>query len=248
MPARASMYTKASLAGSYNWTGFYVGATAGAGWSTSDVTLNPVNGPTPNYRPEDLGPVSALGSQSFKGSNAVFGGKVGYNQQFSAWVVGLEADFSSFRFNKSSTVTGNPFPAFPFGSMTLTTNVSSNWLATVRPRIGYAFDRTLVYATGGVAFGRVSFSNTDFEFAPNGAGFGNEASAGSQTKVGWAAGAGLEYGLTPNWIVSAEYLHVDLGTLNTSGVVSSLFAATATLNFSTRLRSDIVRAGIAYKF
>src|SRR5260370_36353036 len=90
MPARASMYTKAPVAGSYNWTGFYVGATAGAGWSTSDVTLNPVNGPTPNYRPEDLGPVSALGSQSFKGSNAVFGGKVGYNQQFSTWVVGLE--------------------------------------------------------------------------------------------------------------------------------------------------------------
>jgi outer membrane immunogenic protein len=125
---------------------------------------------------------------------------------------------------------------------------TSNWLATVRPRVGYAFDRTLVYATGGVAFGKVSFSNTDLEFAPNGAGFGTEASAASQTKVGWAAGAGLEYGLTPNWIVSAEYLHVDLGTLNAAGVVSSLFAATATLNFSTRLRSDIVRAGIAYKF
>jgi outer membrane immunogenic protein len=144
-------------------------------------------------------------------------------------------------------VTGNPFPAFA-GSMVLNTNVSSNWLATVRLRIGYAFDRTLVYATGGVAFGRVSFSNTDLEFAPNGGGFGNEASSASQAKVGWAAGAGLEYGLTPNWIVSAEYLPVDLGTLNTSGVVSSLLAATATLNFSTKLRSDIVRAGIAYKF
>ncbi|HEY4143162.1 MAG TPA: outer membrane beta-barrel protein [Pseudolabrys sp.] len=248
MPARAPMYTKAPLMDSFNWTGFYVGATAGAASTTSDVTLNPVNGAIPNYGPDELGPVSALGSQSFKGTNAVFGGKAGYNQQFNAWVFGVEADFSSFHFNKSSTVTGNPFSAFPVGSMTLNTNVSSNWLATVRPRIGYAFDRTLVYATGGVAFGKVSFSNTDLEFAPLGGGFGTEASSVSQTKAGWAAGAGLEYGLTPNWIVSAEYLHVDLGTLNALGLVTSGDTSTATLNFSTRLRSDIVRAGIAYKF
>jgi outer membrane immunogenic protein len=248
MPARAPMSAMAPTSVLYNWTGFYVGATAGAAWTTADVSLNPVNGANPNYRPQDLGPVAALGSHSINGSNAVFGGKVGYNQQFGAWVVGLEGDFSSFRFNKSSTVSGNPFPAFGGGSMVLNTNVSTNWLATVRPRIGYSFDRTLFYATGGVAFGAVRFSNTDLEFAFNGAGFGNEASAASQTKVGWALGAGIDYFLTPSWILSAEYLHVDLGTSNASGVVRSGNPFTATLNFSTKLQSDIVHAGIAYKF
>jgi outer membrane immunogenic protein len=235
----------------YSWTGFYIGAAAGVAWDHADVNLDPVNGALPNYRPQDIPGVIALGTQNFSGTNAIFGGKIGYNRQFSAWVVGLEADFSSFHFGKSSLVTGNPFPGFGPGFMTLNTNVSTNWLATVRPRIGYAFDHTLFFVTGGAAFGRASFSNTDLELAPNGLGFGNEASAASQTRTGWTVGAGLDYALATNWIVSVEYLHVDLGSLNASGLVTSaagLAGATATLNFSTKLTSDLARAGIAYKF
>src|SRR5579872_1675759 len=245
MPARAPMYTKAPAPTAfYNWTGFYIGATAGVAWTTADVSLNPVNGAVSNYRPQDLGPIAALGSQNISGTNAIFGGKIGYNQQFKAWLLGIEADFSSFHFNKSVTATGNPFPGFAAGTATFNTNVSSDWLATIRPRIGYAFDRALVYATGGVAFGKVSFTNTEQEFSFNGTGFGNEASSASQIRVGWAAGAGFDYALTPNWILSAEYLHVDLGSINASGLVTSGNTATATLNFSTKVRSDIARVGV----
>jgi outer membrane immunogenic protein len=231
----------------FNWAGFYVGATAGAAWSTADVSLNPVNGAVPNYRRLDIPGVIALGTHNFYETIAIFGGKIGYNQQLSAWVIGLEADLSSLRLKKSITVTGNPFPGFG-GSMTLNTSVSSSCLATVRPRIGYAVDRTLFYATGGLSFGKVSFSNTDNEFSPSGLGFGNEASAASKVKAGWAAGAGVDYSLTRNWIVSIEYLHVDLGSLHASGLVTSGNTATAALNFATKLRSDIARAGVSYKF
>jgi outer membrane immunogenic protein len=231
-----------------NWTGFYIGGTAGAAWTSADVTLDPVNGTPANYRPQDLPGIAALGSADLSATDVIFGGKLGYNYQFSAWVAGIEADFSYLHFDKSINVVGNPFPGFAAGTANFITRVSTNWLATVRPRVGYAFDRTLVYATGGVAFGRVSFSNTEREFSFNGFGFGNEASSASKTLTGWSAGGGVDYALTPNWIASIEYLHVDLGKINASGVVTSLNATTATLNFSTKVTSDIARGGIAYKF
>lgn len=245
MPMKA---VKAPLPVAYNWTGFYVGATAGAALSTGDTTLDPVNGPVPNYRAVDIPGISALGSTSESQTHFIFGGKLGYNQQFNAVVAGLEVDFSYFRFDRSTTASGFPFPGFPTFPATITTSVTTDWLATIRPRLGYAFDRTLVYATGGLAIAKVSVSNSDREFAPNGLFFGNEASSASKTKAGWALGGGVEYALTPNWILSAEYLHIDLGNVDASGTVTSSNAATATLNFSTKVKSDLVRAGIAYKF
>jgi outer membrane immunogenic protein len=232
------------------WCGWYIGATAGGASTTADTTLNPVNGPFPDYRPQDLPGVTALGTQSINGTNAVFGGRVGYNAQFGAWVAGLEGDFSSFDFNKTVAAGGNPFSfgGFAAGSMALNESVSTSWLSTVRGRLGYAFNSVLVYGTGGVAFGKISVTQTDREFSFNGLGFGNEGSTASVTKTGWAAGAGIEYALTPNWIISAEYLHVDLGTVTSAGVVTSANATTATLNFSTSVTSDIGRAGLTYKF
>lgn len=247
----ADMATKAPPivpAPPFSWTGFYIGGTAGADWNDPKVTLDPVNGANPNYRPQDLAGVAAFGTGTIRGTSAIVGGKVGYNQQYGAWVAGVEADLSAFHFNKTAVASGNPFPGFGNGSMVLTRNVTSDWLATIRPRFGYAVDRALFYATGGVAFGRVGFSNTDVEFAPLGNGFGTEASSASQVRTGWVAGGGIDYALSANWICSIEYLHVDLGSLNASGLVSSANLDTATLNFSTKLQSDIVRAGVAYKF
>jgi hypothetical protein len=56
------------------------------------------------------------------------------------------------------------------------------------------------------------------------------------------------FALTTNWIVSIEYLHVDLGSIAASGLVTSGNANTAIMNFSTTVRSDLVRGGVAYKF
>jgi outer membrane immunogenic protein len=232
------------------WCGWYIGVTAGVASSTADVTLSPVNGPAPDYRSQDLPGVASLGTQSINGSGGIFGGRVGYNTQFGGWVAGLEGDFSSFNFNKTIAPSGNPFSfgGFAAGSMLLSESVSTSWLSTVRGRLGYAFNSVLAYGTGGVAFGKVGFTQTDREFSFNGLGFGNEASTGSVTKTGWAAGGGVEYAVTPNWIISLEYLHVDLGTVNSAGVVTSRNATTATLDFSTSVTSDIVRGGLAYKF
>jgi outer membrane immunogenic protein len=250
MPVKARMPVSI-----YDWTGFYVGGTVGAAWSTADVGLGVVNGATPLYRAGDIPALTALGSPGLSDAKAVFGGKIGYNKQWGTFVGGVEADFSSFRFNKSDVASGNPFlsaPPFAAGTAQFNTNVSTNWLATLRGRAGYAVDRALFYGTAGVAMSKIDYSNSYIAFSPLGLGFDVESTAASKTKLGWVIGAGVDYALTANWIVSAEYVHIDLGSINAVGAVTATAGGpggpAATFEFSTRLKSDIVRASIAYKF
>jgi opacity protein-like surface antigen len=174
--------------------------------------------------------------------------KAGYNQQWGSFVAGVEGDISWRHFSKTVATAGSPFLTFPFGTAAFTTTVSTNWLATIRPRIGYAVDKALFYATGGVAIGDVKYSNSYVGLSPLGFGLEFETAAASQTRVGWTVGAGIDYAVTPHWVVSGEYLHVDLGSLSTSGLATTGSTPTATFNVSTKLRSDIGRLGIAYKF
>jgi outer membrane immunogenic protein len=249
LPRKAPAYVAPPV---YSWTGFYVGATAGGAWSKADVSHSTVNAQFGSiYFPEDIPGLDAIGSPRISGSNAIFGGKTGYNQQWGSLVLGLEGDISWFRFNKTAFTTGNPFtvssPGF-VGFANFNTNVSTTWLATVRPRIGFAVDRALFYGTAGAAFANVRFSNTYLGFSPGGSGNENEASSASQIKTGWVAGGGIDYAVTKNWIVSVEYLHVDLGSISASGLVTTGGVRTSSMNFSTKMQSDLVRAGISYKF
>jgi outer membrane immunogenic protein len=82
------------------------------------------------------------------------------------------------------------------------------WLATLRGRGGLAFDSTLVYVTGGVAFGHVKDS-----FEVRSATSARLASfTQNKTKVGWTAGVGVEHMFSPHWTARAEFRYVDLGT------------------------------------
>lgn len=248
--APAPVYKAPPPVALFSWTGFYVGGTVGAAWTKSDVSNNTVNGPIPLYLPADVPGVNALGSPGLSQTTAIFGLKAGYNQQWGSWVLGIEGDISSLRFNRNAFTSGRPFLTFPAGVAAFSTTVDTSWLATIRPRLGYAFDKVLLYATAGAAFGRVKYSNTYLAFSPLGAAFDNEAAASSQDRVGWAAGAGIDYAVTPNFILSGEYLHVDLGSVRATGAVTTQLNVnpTATFNLSANLTSDIVRFGAAYKF
>lgn len=245
------IYKAAPAATIYNWSGFYVGGTAGAAWTKADTRLGIVNGADPLYNAPDIPGLQALGSSDLSETHAVFGGKLGYNWQWNAFVFGLEGDIASFRFNKSVAArpTSDPFPSnpHPLNAAAFDSNVSTSWLATIRGRTGYAVDNTLFYVTGGAAFANVGFSNAYVGRSPNGFGLEFESASTSQTRLGWAVGAGIDYAVAANWIVSVEYLHVDVGSTTATGSVVE-DTRTATFNFSTKLTSDIVRGGISYKF
>jgi outer membrane immunogenic protein len=161
------------------------------------------------------------GTSGFNTSGGLVGGTLGYNYQSGPWVFGLEGDVDY------STIKGNTTSAT--GICTgISCETRNDWLGTARGRIGYAFNRVLPYVTAGAAFG-------DVKMTPNG--FGSE----TDTQVGWTAGGGVEVGISGPWTAKIEYLYVDLGKANCS-------AATCGTSTDVSFNSNVVRAGINYRF
>ena len=162
----------------YRWSGLYIGAHAGLATGTTEADF-PV-----------LGMGLPSGDIGFDG--ALYGGHVGYNLQFGSTVVGIEGSFSG------ATVSGSS------GCIVLMScERDVEWLATVAARIGYAMDRSLFYATAGVAWS---------ELATTVSLLGCTCLEGSETNQGWLVGFGMEYAITPSIIGRIEYVHVDLGS------------------------------------
>jgi outer membrane immunogenic protein len=240
----AARYTKAPAyvpAAVYNWTGFYIGLNAGYGFS-QDENVRSVGQAAPNIA-NILGGARP-GSVDVNNDGFIGGGQIGYNWQYGGnWVAGLEADIAYTDFRKTESVTTIALN----GVDRLNNNFDNKleYLGTVRGRVGYAFDRTLVYATGGLAYGEVK-NGADFFGA---AGQLQFTGHNSETKTGFTAGAGIEHAFAVNWTAKAEYLYYDLGreTVNVAVVPGSGGAGTG---YNTSFKNDghIIRAGLNYKF
>jgi outer membrane immunogenic protein len=238
--ADLAMVTKAPpLATVYNWTGFYAGIHAGYGWGSESV----------NFTPDAFyAPIFAAGAAPLSGAanprGALGGVHVGWNWQFNRMVLGVEADISFTDIKAAQTVTG-VFTGIPF-----TGSISQrlSWLSTARLRGGFLVtDNVLLYATGGLAGGHVEASSSSAPTIAGGCLIPGACPSGSsaETRVGWALGGGLEYGVGP-WQFRAEYLHYDLGTL--TGIGRDPLLPAAGIAASTRFSGEIVRGGISYRF
>jgi outer membrane immunogenic protein len=155
---------------------------------------------------------------SFDISGGLVGGTIGYNYQYQQAVWGLEGDIDW------SNIKGTTNSSCPLGCETKNT-----WLSTVRGRLGYAADRWMPYVTGGAAFGKVEANTPGLP-------------GGSDTRVGWTVGGGVEVALAGNWTAKAEYLYVDLGQFD-CGVNCG-----AVPPVNVDFRANIVRGGINYRF
>jgi outer membrane immunogenic protein len=164
--------------------------------------------------------------------------QAGYNYQMGCFVVGIEADFSGSGMSGSQSV--SPYPGLTYGVGTARESI--NWFGTVRPRLGYTVrPNVLIYATGGLAYGDVSYSANAY-----GPLNGYPASL-STTKVGWTLGGGVEYAVSKCWTVKAEYLYMDLG--NESAIVGSIPLITAFQNsYQWKTTANIFQIGVNYKF
>ncbi len=237
----ADMAIKAAQPAAYQWSGCYVGANVGGGASGSN--FGTAVDPGTHLLDPDPAVVAANGSGSHGGDGLLAGGQVGCNFQSGLLVAGLEGDFDYFHsnpffFNSTATLSdGAPF--------TVMHSVTTNYLATIRPRIGIAADRNLAYLTGGVAFTHVSYLETygDGE-APPGAG----TAAASKSLVGWVAGAGWEYALADHWTFRAEYLYAGFSKVNAVGAITDAGGGANTLHGSSDLTIQAIRAGVNYKF
>lgn len=122
------------------------------------------------------------------------GAGIGYNWQWSPnWVLGVEAD-ADYR--------GPINPGWNGLGFVSSSNIG--YIGTFRPRVGYALDHLLIYATGGLAYGNaIAPKQYGGLFLP---GFlGVRINHDDTLLPGWSVGGGLEYGLNDNWFVKAEY-------------------------------------------
>jgi outer membrane immunogenic protein len=217
----APVYTKAPMmAPAFSWSGFYIGGNIGGAWAHGDVTdrlfgLNFSNG----------------------NNNGVFigGGQVGFNYQFSNFVLGAEVDFDGVA-NNNNNGNGVVVP----GVGTFTVNSNNTWISTAAARFGVAYDHWLFYGkAGGGWVGNSSFTVTNVN---TGASF---SSNNSNTTSGLLLGGGVEWAFAGNWSAKVEYDFLSLSsrTFASPGVI--LVGDTFT---TSHPNIQMVKFGINYRF
>ncbi|MCX7899875.1 MAG: outer membrane beta-barrel protein, partial [Methylocystis sp.] len=208
-----------------NWAGMYVGANVGAGF--------------PLHRGERLqapgNPAFDLYPDGASRPGVTVGAQAGYNWQYGPWVWGFETDLNLLDGRRGPT---GVFPAANAPFFAITSHSSANFFASLRGRAGVAFDRMLLYLTGGVAVGGARGPAT---LSVGGAQF--EAGWSQSSRMKYALGAGFEYAFAKDWSLRGEYLFLNQA-LNTQ-----LFDNGAGYFFS-RLRNEnhILRFGLNYHF
>jgi outer membrane immunogenic protein len=116
-------------------------------------------------------------------------------------------------------------------------------MSYVRTLVGYAWDRFLVYGTGGLANGQV---NSSASVAVGAGGGGGQILASQNSgRIGWTAGGGFEYAITKTLTVKTEYLYVNLGTPT---AFNQTILGIVGINIGEKTTANIVRAGLNYKF
>lgn len=191
--------------------------------TTTTTNTTAVVGPLASAQgvdPATFAAVAALPGQrvNTRISGLLGGGQIGYNHQINHLVLGVEADLQGADVNGVTRILG------------FRQHVSLDSFGTARARLGYAFDRLLIYGTGGFAYGEVGLDYT----------LGGVSIRQRRLQTGWTAGAGVEYALTSQISIKAEYKHLDLGP--------EAYFVRYGYDAALRLSVDTVVAGLNYKF
>ena len=218
----APVYRKAPPAPVFTWTGAYIGGYVGGAFGDKDVVTGvPVAGGAPFFG----GPAA-----SYKYDSSVIAGYTsGYNWQFAPnWVLGYESETGYINVKGSATYAGQAGTT----ASTRIESIYSVWAA----RFGYAIDRSLIYAKGGVALAEFETGALNWVTGIN--------TVDHKYRVGYAVGGGWEYAFDPKWSVKAEYLYLGFdNSISTTG--SAGVPATTTTSLSG---IHTVKAGLNYKF
>lgn len=192
-----------------DWAGAYIGAHVGGATVSDKVT--------------DLDGYGFFNSLTNEKSGVFGGGQLGYNFQRGNIVFGVEGDIGAF--DTTHTVTER-----------LPANLSDDLYADVTGRLGYSFDKALVYAKGGVAFfdGTADVINS------------GRAYTAAKEFTGWTLGGGLEYKIAPSWSLKAEYLHFDFGSENSIIDGCCKGVGLYPFRYEHQLTANSVKVGVNY--
>lgn len=237
--AVAALGVPAAYAQSHDWSGWYGGVNAGEG-READFDLSAVLevDPATSFFPAPLAGGTFPTNRSFSGDGFVGGVQWGYNVQNGGLVLGGELDLQTSDISSTISIPNAPGGATnnPDGFTDLKFGV--DYFTTARARAGYAFDRLLVYGTGGIAYGKVEF---DRNYRVAG---GEIRDSASSNRTGWVYGAGAEFAMTDRISVRGEYSRVDLG----SGSFDTSYSDGTIGRASIDTQFDVLRAGVNFHF
>jgi outer membrane immunogenic protein len=167
-----------------------------------------------------------LVSSSPSKDGLTYGALAGYNYQMGQVVLGVEGDFAGWTVGTVhyTAITGDFLTAH------------SKWGGSIRGRLGYAADHALFYVTGGAAF-----VSNETSIPTTGVSIG-----GDGTRVGWTAGAGIDYAFTNNWFTGIEYRYSQYQAR--TFVYPTPILALGLIGFKQELNTNQVTARIGYKF
>jgi outer membrane immunogenic protein len=236
LAADLAMKAPVPIVPAWSWAGWYAGVNLG--YSIGDTSI------IENSSSPAAGVALISNSVTTNANGLIGGGQIGYNWQTTPnWLFGVETDFQGSgqkHTSQFSLLVGIP--------ATDTIGVDLDWFGTARARVGYIVNNSnLWYVTGGYAYGqtKLAFSSTN-AIIPGGITASGDI---DKTMSGWTLGGGLESRLFGNWTAKLEYLYVDLGTIGgTASAIVPLNPPIAAISASARIRDNIVRGGLNYKF
>jgi outer membrane immunogenic protein len=249
------------VAAVYDWTGFYVGANLGwsFGRARTDVTVAGAPFASTSQRMEGiLGGLQA--GYNWQSGPAVFGLEADIqataqkgSSTLTDFIPGIPGtpgtpaipcinqDGPNTPCIAGTGIAAVPgIPAIPAITGLVNHENKLPWFGTFRGRLGFTpAERWLVYATGGLAYGEVTTSET---LNVNGA---IASLSTNRTRVGWTVGAGVEAALWSNWTAKLEYLYIDFGTINNTLIGIAPITPIVT---SSHVNDQILRVGLNYRF
>jgi outer membrane immunogenic protein len=221
-PAPITKAPIAPVAAVYDWTGFYFGGNAGGKWGDFNETL--------------VGGATTLGFSGSSDVSWLAGGQVGYMWQAGQFVFGVEGDIDATHLRNTFSAVGGGIAPFLAGD---TLAVKNDWQASARGRLGYAWDRTLLYVTGGGAWANIKATNTLVA--------GALPISLDRTEFGWTVGGGIDYGIAPGWSIGAEYRFTRFDNDSNNGEAFGTVRGTP-VTLRSRLDTNEVTGRVNYHF
>lgn len=242
----SAVIVPAASAQEVNWTGFYAGARAGYATGDSDAKVG-LGGAWSSETQALRNDVTRNFSTSLDPKGGAFGLQAGYNYQTaSRIVVGAEADIAWLNADDSRKTGMRPTVPFPARSYDYRNEIDVERTMSLRGKVGYAFDKTLVYVTGGWAWAKADMSAAMYSN-------GGYRKAGGENKTldGYTVGIGFEHMLSKQLSVRGDYSYTDFGSASysTAYLPGSTFVSPA---YTERIRQDLTlhqfSVGLNYRF
>jgi outer membrane immunogenic protein len=204
----------------FSWTGIYIGLHAGAALGLQEDTFTTAT-------------LRSINQHSITGF--LGGGQIGVNYQTGPWVIGAEAQLSLSALDGTNTCE----PGAPVALINCRTQ--ADWLGTVAARLGFAFDRTMIFVKAGGAWAHDKHEMISF-ITPF------VTIRADETRYGWMFGTGVEHAFFGNWSAKVEYDYLDFGTRSLpfpglAGLVTGLNE-----NVEIRQHIHLVKFGLNYRF